>query len=562
MKRMKMIFVPVLFLSMIFSCALPVSDSGQSAEENKNSENDSSRLVTVSEDFESASKISYTSGDVSFKSGIWTLNDGLVGSSSNDVKNGSKSIRIRNSGTAVMKFDKQNGAGTVSVKHAKYGTDSSSIWSLWYSTNGGTTWIQTGSAVTTSSTSLETATFNVNVNGIIRFEIRKTDGSSNRINFDDFTINSFSDSNSSGSSSSISSNISSGGSSSNTKKWTVMVYMAADNNLSSYSKLDIDEMKNVGSSSDVNIVTLWDDQDGHHGYYNIEKDKAVQVKETSELDTGSVKTVKDFIDFTTLNYPSENYMFIYWNHGGAVDRTELTKGVAWDDTHGSHLSEVNQKEVAVYFTKKIGKKIDIIGFDACLMATAELAYQYKDTASLLIASEQTIAGEGWDYNFLTDLKNNPSITKENLAKSALSYYKNYYSQETDVTLSITDLSYADNLGIALDDFSNNAINSQIGGSTFESLSQSDDFSGYTKDLYVYMKKIYSSSVMTDEVKTSAYNVMNMISKNLVISKWNGSDWKSKAYGLSITLKSDTTVYSWLDICKDTKWDEFLTFAGF
>ncbi|MBI2427389.1 MAG: DNA/RNA non-specific endonuclease [Ignavibacteriales bacterium] len=72
--------------------------------------------------------------------------------------------------------------------HAKYGTDANSVWSLWYSTNSGTTWTQTGSSVTTSSTTLSTATFTVNIAGTIRFEIRKTDGTASRVNFDDFLI--------------------------------------------------------------------------------------------------------------------------------------------------------------------------------------------------------------------------------------------------------------------------------------------------------------------------------------------------------------------------------------
>ena len=143
------------------------------------------------EDFEAGYKSSYAVGDVNFASGTWTLNDALTGTLSSDVKNGSQSIRVRNSGTVTMKFDYTNGAGTVTVQHAKFGSDGNSTWGLWYSIDGGSTWTQTGSTVTTSSTSLQTATFDVNVAGNVRFEIRKTDGSSNRVNFDDFTINDY-----------------------------------------------------------------------------------------------------------------------------------------------------------------------------------------------------------------------------------------------------------------------------------------------------------------------------------------------------------------------------------
>lgn len=149
-------------------------------------------VVTISEDFEAGTKTAYAVGDVTFASGVWTLDEALVGTSSSDRKNGAKSIRTRNSGKLTMKFNRTDGAGIVTVKHAKYGSDASTTWQLWYSTNSGSSWTQTGSTVTTSSTSLTTASFSVNVAGTIRLEIRKTDGTTNRVNFDDVVVNDYS----------------------------------------------------------------------------------------------------------------------------------------------------------------------------------------------------------------------------------------------------------------------------------------------------------------------------------------------------------------------------------
>ncbi|HJV47985.1 MAG TPA: Ig-like domain-containing protein [Geothrix sp.] len=143
---------------------------------------------SLAESFDTGTKTSYTAGPVTLSTGTWTLTDALLGSSTSDAKNGAQSVRVRNSGKVTMGFDFATGAQTVSVKHAKFGTDASSTWGLWYSTDGGSTWIQAGNLVTTSSTTLAAASFTVNVTGTIRFEIRKTDGTSNRVNFDDFTI--------------------------------------------------------------------------------------------------------------------------------------------------------------------------------------------------------------------------------------------------------------------------------------------------------------------------------------------------------------------------------------
>ena len=145
---------------------------------------------TLTEGFESGTKTAYAVGNVTFPSGIWTLDDALVGNSASDQKTGLQSLRVRN-GKVTMTFNWPNGAQTVTVKHAKYGTDADSTWELWYSTNSGTSWTIAGPAVVSNSTTLATASFPVNVTGPIRFEFRKTIGGTTRFNLDDFQITGF-----------------------------------------------------------------------------------------------------------------------------------------------------------------------------------------------------------------------------------------------------------------------------------------------------------------------------------------------------------------------------------
>jgi|CZKP01.1.fsa_nt_gi DNA/RNA endonuclease G (NUC1) len=145
----------------------------------------------ATEGFESGSKTAYAAADVTLGTGIWNMSDALIGTSTSDVKNGTASARVRNSGTIMMKFDLTKGASTVTIKHAMYGSDASTTWQLWYSINRGSTWTQTGSTITTSATTLQTASFTVNVSGTIRFEIIKTDGTSNRTNIDDIAVSDY-----------------------------------------------------------------------------------------------------------------------------------------------------------------------------------------------------------------------------------------------------------------------------------------------------------------------------------------------------------------------------------
>ena len=148
-------------------------------------------LAVLTEGFETGSKTAYAAADVTLGTGVWNMNDALIGTSTSDIKNGTASARVRNSGAITMKFNRTTGASTVTIKHAVYGSDAATTWGLWYSTNSGSTWTQTGSSVTTSSTTLATATFTVNIAGTIRFDIRKSDGTTNRTNIDDITINDY-----------------------------------------------------------------------------------------------------------------------------------------------------------------------------------------------------------------------------------------------------------------------------------------------------------------------------------------------------------------------------------
>ena len=129
-----------------------------------------------------------SSGDnVTISGNSWNLYDALIGNLSGDLKAGSWSARIRNTGKITMLFDVTTGISTVTIKHGTYGSDAASQWSLWYSVNSGSSWTQTGSTITTTST-LQTQTFTLNSSGTARLEIRKTSGSTNRINIDDITI--------------------------------------------------------------------------------------------------------------------------------------------------------------------------------------------------------------------------------------------------------------------------------------------------------------------------------------------------------------------------------------
>ena len=143
------------------------------------------------EGFETGTKTAYTTGSVTLSSGSWTLNDALLGNTTADPKTGTQSARVRNSGSLSMNFDLTGGAGVVTVGHARYSTDANGTWELWASGNSGASYAKVGSTVTSSTTTLSTASFTVNLAGTVRLQVRKTDASTNRLNFDNITVESY-----------------------------------------------------------------------------------------------------------------------------------------------------------------------------------------------------------------------------------------------------------------------------------------------------------------------------------------------------------------------------------
>ncbi len=188
----------MLKASLLLLLTLSFSHCSKKGEVNPQSSSEQSLIhrpamaLAASEDFETGSKSSYSAASVTLGTGSWYLDDALIGGTSSDVYNGSYAARVRNTGKMTMQFNLSNGIGTVSIQHAIYGSDGSSTWELYYSTNSGSSWTKSGATVTTASGSFATANFTINQTGTVRLEIRKITGGSYRINFDDIVINDYS----------------------------------------------------------------------------------------------------------------------------------------------------------------------------------------------------------------------------------------------------------------------------------------------------------------------------------------------------------------------------------
>ena len=163
------------------------------------------------------------------------------------------------------------------------------------------------------------------------------------------------------------------------------------------------------------------------------------------------ETLSGFIRYCAKNYPANRNELIFWDHGGGS-----VTGYGYDQKHTTSgamtLAGIDKALSAG------GIKFDFIGFDACLMATAENALMLSKYGDYMIASEETEPGIGWYYtNWLTKLAQDTSMSTLEIGKNICDDFVSACAQQCrgqKTTLSVVDLAEASNtLPAAIKNFS-------------------------------------------------------------------------------------------------------------
>jgi len=354
--------------------------------------------------------------------------------------------------------------------------------------------------------------------------------------------------------------------------WTFLVYLDADNNLEEVGSVDFNEMASVGSNSDLNIVVQMDRtpyNDMNYGDWTDTKRFFVTpgmlptpenaIADLGEMNMGDLATLQDFITWGINNYPADNYALVLWDHGGGWDGA-----VCWDDTdYGDSLTLDEVKTAIANAESATGTKIDLLGYDACLMGMAEVVYETKDLVDVVVASEETIPWDGWPYNtVLSDLASDPMMTAQEFGSSIVSRYMEYYTYGGWETNSAIDVASTSWLYSSIDAFANALIasmpnyRSQIMEARM--YTQTFTYSTYA-DLYSFADQL-TLRLPGGALFDAAVDIETAL-QSCMIAEGHGS-YLPNAHGLSIYFPSDIYQY-WsayetvLDFTADHLWDEFL-----
>lgn len=248
-------------------------------------------------------------------------------------------------------------------------------------------------------------------------------------------------------------------------KWTILGYIDGncyldETPVGSFFITKVQDMEEVGSTDDVNIIVMVSSKKtgGVAKYYYVEKhlDEPVDTISSKELkDMGSVdmsdgNVLAEFINYVLgkKEYEAQHYMLILADHGGGW------RGVCWDeiqDPQGGACITMPELRSALSST---GKKFDIIAFDACLMGMFEVAYEIREFANYMIAS-QNVTWATIDIGYkewLTSLVANPDTDAKELAENiAKAIYNAGVAAAKEVVTASIDLSKVNHLGTTLND---------------------------------------------------------------------------------------------------------------
>ena len=119
----------------------------------------------------------------------WVLSNAVVGTTTSDLRNGTKSLRLRAPGEFVLQGALTNGIGVLSFAYGRYGTDAGATVKAEYDAGAG--WVEIASVSSAGVTALATNSATVNVLGPVSLRFTCAGATDLRVNVDDVTISEF-----------------------------------------------------------------------------------------------------------------------------------------------------------------------------------------------------------------------------------------------------------------------------------------------------------------------------------------------------------------------------------
>jgi hypothetical protein len=343
-----------------------------------------------------------------------------------------------------------------------------------------------------------------------------------------------------------------------TAQWTFMIYVCADNDLESSWQPNLADLESVGSTANVHFVALVDLLSTQTvELIHFEQGAHTVVETWAEQNMGDPSVAINFVNKVKTLFPANKYVLDFWDHGNGWDY------FCWDQSADDWLDVPKLGQIM----DTIGF-IDIVGFDACDMAQAEVYYELIGHSSYVVGSEESIPLLGWPYDTdALDLVNNPSQTPLTYATELVVNYGEFYSSLKGYgaeTFSALDVTKMPALTTAFTDWTSQMLANlnQYKSKYSAALKGTTKMwaTNYYLDMYDYMRQLLEETIPATLV-TSTQNVQLALN-NAVVANWYGKK-QANIYGLTFFwAKSNTWKNSIRNNYLQVPWGQITGWANF
>lgn len=332
-------------------------------------------------------------------------------------------------------------------------------------------------------------------------------------------------------------------------KVTVLVYMCGSDLESEYGSAtdDLKEMiKGIKDDSGVRVLvetggtTSWKAlgiKGGALQRHELTSNGLETISTLKKASMGEASTLSDFIRWGLQTAPAERTILVLWNHGGGP-----VYGFGADELYDSDNLTLTEIDKALSSALS-GERLAMIGFDACLMGSIEVASVLAPYADYMLASEETEPGDGWAHSgWMSELCGNPSITIPELGQTIIDDCVAYYSgsrNKDSASLALLDLSRAEDVESALNSFGITlctALDTQLSGVS-RARAGVGSFGEYIgEDASDLVDILALCDAMDTYADTSA---LRAATESMIVTGKTTSDLASYAYGVSVLVPYST-----------------------
>ena len=261
--------------------------------------------------------------------------------------------------------------------------------------------------------------------------------------------------------------------------YTLMLYMCASDLESEcgFATEDLNEIMYGYTAGNLNVIVQtggtaeWQNTvvaDDRCQRYRVTEDGLELVDDSLGMQNmADSATLTDFIQYCSSNYAADHYGLVLWDHGGGV-----VGGYGYDENFGGDSMSLTEMSRAL---GDASVHLDMLGFDACLMANFETCLMAAPYADYLIASEEPEPGCGWYYtDWIGKLSENCGIPPKRYGRQIIDDYiteSGWDSPSMYSTLGMFDLQQVTQKLPALSQFSDDAVQ-QLSAGEYRRISQS------------------------------------------------------------------------------------------